>query len=234
VANFSVLTTNDLHAATPPHVNLSLSAIASDLLCRKTKCRKQNRWDESAQVTSPRTLDRRNEDRPHTSATTRRASNPKMVRTLAKRSSALRRRRSRLVQKKYYVLEMLPYPSGVLHMGHVTPTIPSADALARYMWMNGYNVLHPMGLGFLGCPRKTPLSRTTLRRAVTLWQHSQDEAQMKRPGFAYDWSREVTTCLPITTAGISGFFLKSTKRVWPIAKNSRVNWCPKCRHGARQ
>ena len=99
-------------------------------------------------------------------------------------------------KKKYYVLEMLPYPSGALHMGHVR-NYSIGDALARYMWMNGYNVLISWGGIRLACPRRTRPFKTTRRPAKwTLRNIGNMKAQMKRLGFAYDWSREVTTCLP--------------------------------------
>jgi leucyl-tRNA synthetase len=131
-------------------------------------------------------------------------------------------------KKKFYVLEMLPYPSGVLHMGHVR-NYAIGDTLARYMWMNGYNVLHPMGWDSFGLPaenaaiqNKTPPREWTLRNIARM------KAQMKRLGFAYDWSREVTTCLPDYYRWNQWFFLKFYEKGLAYRKKSRVNWCSKC------
>ena len=129
---------------------------------------------------------------------------------------------------KYYVLEMLPYPSGALHMGHVR-NYAIGDALARYMWMNGYNVLHPMGWDSFGLPAENAaISNNTPPREWTLRNISNMKAQMKRLGFAYDWSREVTTCLPDYYRWNQWFFLKMYQRGLAYRKKSRVNWCPKC------
>ena len=131
-------------------------------------------------------------------------------------------------KKKYYVLEMLPYPSGALHMGHVR-NYAIGDALARYMWMNGYNVLHPMGWDSFGLPAENAaIQNNTPPREWTLRNIANMKAQMKRLGFAYDWSREVTTCLPEYYRWNQWFFLKLFEQGLAYRKKSKVNWCPKC------
>ena len=129
---------------------------------------------------------------------------------------------------KYYVLEMLPYPSGALHMGHVR-NYSIGDALARYMWMNGYNVLHPMGWDSFGLPAENAaIQNNTPPRVWTLRNIANMKAQMKRIGFAYDWSREVTTCLPDYYKWNQWFFLQLYEKGLAYRKKSKVNWCPKC------
>jgi leucyl-tRNA synthetase len=129
---------------------------------------------------------------------------------------------------KYYVLEMLPYPSGALHMGHVR-NYSIGDALARYMWMNGYNVLHPMGWDSFGLPAENAaIKNNTPPREWTLANIANMKAQMKRLGFAYDWSREVTTCLPDYYRWNQWFFIKLFEQGLAYRKKSKVNWCPKC------
>src|SRR5947207_8925380 len=129
---------------------------------------------------------------------------------------------------KYYVLEMLPYPSGALHMGHVR-NYSIGDALARYMWMNGYNVLHPMGWDSFGLPAENAaISNNTPPREWTLGNIAKMKTQMNRLGFAYDWSREVTTCLPEYYKWNQWFFLKLYEQGLVYRQKCKVNWCPKC------
>ena len=131
-------------------------------------------------------------------------------------------------RKKYYVLEMLPYPSGALHMGHVR-NYAIGDALARYMWMQGYNVLHPMGWDSFGLPAENAaIQNQTPPREWTLRNIAAMKRQMNRMGFSYDWSREVTTCLPEYYRWNQWFFLKFFERGLAYRKKSKVNWCPKC------
>ncbi|HEY1647599.1 MAG TPA: leucine--tRNA ligase [Terracidiphilus sp.] len=129
---------------------------------------------------------------------------------------------------KYYVLEMLPYPSGQLHMGHVR-NYSIGDALARYMWMRGYNVLHPMGWDAFGLPAENAaLKNNTPPREWTLSNIAAMKRQMLRIGFSYDWATEVTTCLPEYYRWNQWFFLRMYEKGLVYRKKSRVNWCPEC------
>jgi leucyl-tRNA synthetase len=129
---------------------------------------------------------------------------------------------------KYYVLEMLPYPSGQLHMGHVR-NYAIGDALARYMWMQGYNVLHPMGWDAFGLPAENAaLKNNTPPREWTQKNIAAMRVQMDRLGLSYDWATEVTTCLPEYYRWNQWFFLRMYERGLAYRKNSKVNWCPEC------
>jgi leucyl-tRNA synthetase len=129
---------------------------------------------------------------------------------------------------KFYCLEMLPYPSGQLHMGHVR-NYAIGDALARFMWMRGYNVLHPMGWDAFGLPAENAaLKNNTPPAEWTLANIGAMRQQMRRMGLSYDWATEVTTCLPEYYRWNQWFFLKMFERGLAYRKKSKVNWCPEC------
>jgi leucyl-tRNA synthetase len=130
---------------------------------------------------------------------------------------------------KFYCLEMLPYPSGQLHMGHVR-NYAIGDALARFMRMRGYNVLHPMGWDAFGLPAENAaLKNNTPPREWTLRNIEQMKVQMRRLGLSYDWAgTEIATCLPEYYRWNQWFFLKMVEAGLAYRRSSKVNWCAKC------
>lgn len=129
---------------------------------------------------------------------------------------------------KYYVLEMLPYPSGTLHIGHVR-NYAIGDALARYKWMRGFNVLHPMGWDAFGLPAENAAIRNNRQpREWTLSNIAEMKRQHQRLGFSYDWDLEVSTCEPEYYRWNQWFFLRMLERDLAYRKKSLVNWCPEC------
>ena len=129
---------------------------------------------------------------------------------------------------KYYLLEMLPYPSGTLHMGHMR-NYTIGDAVARYRRMRGFNVLHPIGWDSFGLPAEN----AAIKRGIAPgeWTNAniaQMKAVCRRFGFSYDWRREISTCEPEYYRWNQWFFLRMLERGLAYRKRSLVNWCPKC------
>ncbi|MGB2676756.1 MAG: leucine--tRNA ligase [Candidatus Acidiferrum sp.] len=129
---------------------------------------------------------------------------------------------------KYYVLEMLPYPSGTLHMGHMR-NYTIGDVVARVKRMRGFNVLHPMGWDAFGLPAENAaIKNHTHPRTWTNNNIAEFQRVLRRFGFSYDWRREISTCEPEYYRWNQWFFLRMLERGIAYKKKSRVNWCPKC------
>ena len=133
-----------------------------------------------------------------------------------------------LDKPKYYALEMFPYPSGNLHMGHVR-NYSIGDVLARFKRMNGYNVLHPMGWDSFGLPAENAAIKHGVHPdAWTRDNMSNMQGQLKSLGISYDWRREVATCLPDYYKWTQWLFLQFFKNGLAYKKQAAVNWCPSC------
>jgi leucyl-tRNA synthetase len=129
---------------------------------------------------------------------------------------------------KYYVLEMLPYPSGTLHMGHMR-NYTIGDVVARVKRMRGFNVMHPMGWDAFGLPAENAaIKNKTHPRIWTNKNIEEFQKTLRRFGFSYDWRREISTCEPEYYKWNQWFFLRMLEKGLAYRKKSRVNWCPKC------
>src|SRR6266852_3183495 len=132
------------------------------------------------------------------------------------------------LKPKYYVLEMLPYPSGTMHMGHMR-NYAIGDVVARVKRMRGFNVLHPMGWDAFGLPAENAaIKNNTHPREWTNKNIAEFQRVLRRFGFSYDWRREISTCEPEYYRWNQWFFLRMLERGLAYRKKSRVNWCPKC------
>ena len=131
-------------------------------------------------------------------------------------------------KEKYYVLEMFPYPSGKLHMGHVR-NYSIGDVIARFRTMNGYNVLHPMGYDAFGLPAENAAIQHNVEPAEWTWGNiAEMNRQLRQLGLSYDWDREVATAHPNYYKWMQWIFIQFFKAGLAYKKESQVNWCPSC------
>ena len=129
---------------------------------------------------------------------------------------------------KYYVLEMFPYPTGRIHMGHVR-NYSIGDVVARYKRMKGFNVLHPIGWDAFGMPAEN--AAIANKSHPSRWTYDNIDymrSQLKRMGYSYDWTRELATCDKDYYRWEQLVFLKMYERGLAYKKRSWVNWCESC------
>ncbi|MCL4475364.1 MAG: leucine--tRNA ligase [Nitrospirae bacterium] len=131
-------------------------------------------------------------------------------------------------REKFYCLEMFPYPSGKIHMGHVR-NYAIGDVIARWKSMRGYNVLHPMGWDAFGLPAENAAIKQGVHPAQWTYENiGYMKQQLQRMGLSYDWDREVATCSPEYYRWNQWFFLKMLERNLAYKRSSFVNWCQSC------
>ncbi len=131
-------------------------------------------------------------------------------------------------KEKYYVLEMFPYPSGKLHMGHVR-NYSIGDVIARYKKMAGYNVLHPMGYDSFGLPAENAAIQHNAEPAKWTYDNMDEmDRQLASMGLSYDWDRRVATCTPEYYRWTQWIFIQFFKKGLAYKKDNPVNWCPSC------
>jgi leucyl-tRNA synthetase len=129
---------------------------------------------------------------------------------------------------KFYCLEMFPYPSGRIHMGHVR-VYAIGDLLARFKRMRGFNVLHPMGWDAFGLPAENAAIEHGVHPAIWTYENIDNmRAQLKKMGISYDWERELATCDPSYYKWEQLVFIKMLERGLAYRRRSTVNWCPSC------
>ena len=135
-------------------------------------------------------------------------------------------------EKRRYVLDMFPYPSAQgLHVGH-PEGYTATDIYCRYLRMNGFNVLHPMGYDAFGLPAENYAIKTGTHPKVTTFANIEHfTKQIKALGFSYDWDREIKTCTPDYYKWTQWIFLQLYKKGLAYESNTPINWCPSCQTG---
>lgn len=131
-------------------------------------------------------------------------------------------------KRKFYCLEMFPYPSGALHMGHLR-NYSIGDLMGRFLRMKGFNVLHPMGFDAFGLPAENAALKYGVQPSEWTWRNIEHmTVQLKRMGCSYDWRRRVETCNPNYYRFTQWFFLQFFKKGLAYRKQAPVNWCSSC------